>query len=282
MSNGYNYSSTDFKSLHTASHKLFESICQYLNVNSAYVARKGKDAMIVISSYNAKDVMVQEGFSIDYGDSNCQHVLSSTYHSTSNLLSDEQTKNLKFNMDEQVKGFLGVTLMDTNGKTFGTLCVLDKEEKTFSDEDVEFLKSMADVLSHLIELDETKYNMAFLNVPIVPITEGVSILTLQGIIDENRADKILRTVLEYGSKHKIDYFIVDLSGLVILDGQFPQVIVKLVQSLEMMGITTIMTGISPASAMHDGTNTQLTQLNTKTVFNLEAALHYIGFSLIES
>ncbi len=51
------------------------------------------------------------------------------------------------------------------GNVFGTLCVMDKEEKVFSEEDINYLKSMADISSDMIELDQTKYSMGFLSVP---------------------------------------------------------------------------------------------------------------------
>lgn len=48
---------------------------------------------------------------------------------------------------------------------------MDKEEKNFQ-EKILLLQSMAGILSHMIDLDETRYQMGFLSVPIIPITEG--------------------------------------------------------------------------------------------------------------
>ncbi|KHE73028.1 STAS domain-containing protein [Halobacillus sp. BBL2006] len=284
MSNRYNLASSEFHSLRTASKKLFKIISKRLNVNTAYVTRRGKTTMTVLSSYNDKEEIIPEGYSVEYGGTYCRLIISNQEDkmSTTDLTKDVLTRDLDVTPQLNVKGFLGVTLRDPSGQVFGTLCVMDKEEKDFSDDDVEFLKSMADVLSHLIELDETKYNMGLLNVPIIPITNGVSILTIQGIIDDYRAEKILRDVLNYGAQYEIDYFIIDVSGLAILDNDFPQVLIDLVQSLQLMGIETIITGISPQLAKNEVNNTQLLHLNTKTVFNLEAAMKYIGFSLIDN
>ncbi|MDQ0880050.1 signal transduction protein with GAF and PtsI domain [Peribacillus sp. V2I11] len=44
------------------------------------------------------------------------------------------------------------------GNIFGTLCVMDKEEKVFSEEDINYLKSMADILSHFIPYDRARSN----------------------------------------------------------------------------------------------------------------------------
>ncbi|ARI76448.1 STAS domain-containing protein [Halobacillus mangrovi] len=284
MSKGYNLDTSQFHSLRKASKKLFKTISSRLNVNTAYVTKRGQKEMTVLSSFNETEEIIPEGYSVEYGGTYCRIIISNedSHMTTRDLTTDVLTRNLDVTPQLNVKGFLGVTLRDTSGEVFGTLCVMDREEKDFSDDDIMFLKSMADVLSHLVELDETKYNMSLLNVPIIPITEGVSVLTVQGIIDDYRAEKILKDVLDYGAQYEIDYFIVDVSGLSIIDNDFPQVLIDLVQSLELMGIETIITGITPELAKNEVNNTQLHRLNTKTVFNLEAAMKYIGFSLIEN
>ncbi|MYL32472.1 STAS domain-containing protein [Pontibacillus yanchengensis] len=283
MSSQYNLASSEFQSLKTASQRLFNIISEHLNVNTAYVTKRGEHEMTVLSSYNEHEEIIPEGYSVEYGGTYCRLIISDDNNAmtTENLMKDEVTQQLEVTSQLDVKGFLGVTLTDSEGNVFGTLCVMDKEEKQFSDEDIHYLKSMAEILSHLIELDQTKYNMDYLTVPIIPITQGISILTIQGIIDEQRSAKIINNVLQYGSSQQIEYFIIDLSGLVILDGNFPQVIIQLVQSLQLMGIETIITGISPEIAKHEVNNIQLLQLKTKTVQNLEAALDYIGFYLAE-
>ncbi|MFD2922261.1 STAS domain-containing protein [Halobacillus naozhouensis] len=283
MVNNYNLDSSTFNSLKTVSKKMFAAISKQLNVNTAYITKKSETEMTVLSSYNHDEEIIPEGYSVEYGGTYCRLIIMNENNALNkaNLTKDEVTRQLEVTDQLQVKGFLGVTLMDLNGEVFGTLCVMDKEEKEFSEKDREYLKSMADILSHIIELDQTKYNMTFLNVPIIPITKGISILTLQGIIDSYRAEKIMQEVLSYSAEHQIDYFIIDVSGLVILDDFFPHVIVDLVKALQVMGIETIITGITPEIARHDGSNKQLIFSKVKTVPNLESALEYIGFYLLE-
>ncbi|MFG6114764.1 STAS domain-containing protein [Halobacillus sp. MO56] len=273
MPSEYNLSSSDFHSLVTASRKMFEAISKQLNVNTAYVTKRGPTAMTVLSSFNEKEEIIPEGYAVEYSGTYCRLIIGNEEDTmnTVNLTKDALTKELEVTSQLKVKGFLGVTLKYLDGEVFGTLCVMDKEEKDFSEEDIEYLKSMAAILSHIIELDQTKYNMAFLNVPIIPITHGISILTIQGIIDEVRAEKIINVVLDYGAKNDIEYFIVDLSGLVILDGTFPPVLLEIVTALEVMGIKTIITGISPEIARHELCDIQELRKKSKTVTNLESA-----------
>lgn len=281
MTNEYNLDSTEFHSLKTASKRLFKLITDRLNVNTAYVTKRGETAMTVVSSFNEREEIIPEGYAVEYSGTYCRLIInneSSVMH-TPNLERDEFTKQLEVTSQLKVKGFLGVSLTDRNGKIFGTLCVMDKEEKIFSEEDIAYLKSMAEILAYIIDLDQTKYNMDFLSVPIVPITKGIAILTLQGVIDERRAENIIQQVLEYGANQQINHFIVELSGLKIIDGDFPVTLGDLFKSIQLMGIETIITGITPAIAQQEVANEQLPHF--KTVQNLEAALSYIGFELVE-
>ncbi|SIS40480.1 GAF domain-containing protein [Salimicrobium flavidum] len=277
-------SSETFQSLKKASEKVFDLITTHLGVQTAYVAKRDSHAMTVLSSINNKEELVPEGLEVEYSGAVCRVVISGENNTlnSSNLEKDELTRELEIANDLKMKGFLGVTLRDDKGEVFGTLCVLDQEEKNFSEEDVEFLQSIANVLSYLIELDHTQFNMALLNVPILPITEGVSVLTLQGIVDEDRAAKLTADVLNYASQNSIDYFVIEMSGLVVINNEFPYVVVEIIQALKVMGIEPIMTGITPSIAMQETGTDALQKLDVKTVSSIEQALVHIGFKLIES
>ncbi len=271
--------SSTYPSLITVSKRLFKSICERLNVQTAYVTKRGKTAMTVLSSYNEKEHIIPEGYSVEYGGTYCRLIIMNEESRmfTENLMTFNQTRDLEVTPQLNVKGFLGVTLSSLQGEVFGTLCVMDKQEREFSKDDILYLKSMAEILSHLIELDKTKNNISYLNVSIIPITKGVCILPIQGVIDDQRADQIISTVLNFTAVHHIDYFIIDLSGLVILDDLFPPLFVNLVKSLELMGVKTIITGITPYLAKQESKNGELSGYVTKNVRNLESALAYIGF-----
>ncbi|MGJ9381907.1 STAS domain-containing protein [Salipaludibacillus sp. CF4.18] len=281
MPNKYNLTTNDFQSLKNVSKKMFELISEKLNVNTTYVTKRGESAMTVLSSFNKEEKIIPEGYSVKYGDTYCRLIIMNDEDAmyTENLSEDALTKELEVTSLLGVKGFLGVTLKDTNGNVFGTLCVMDREEKQFTEDDKKYLKTIAGILSHLIELDRTKYNLGFLSVPIIPITKGVSILSVQGVIDEVRSELIIQEVLNYGAEHQIEHFIIDLSGLVILENAFPSVLFDMVQALEIMGISTVITGVSPSFAKQEVNNTQLKNLNTKTVKTIESALDNIGFKL---
>lgn len=281
MQKEYSLDSTEFPSLKSVSQKMFDLIADQLDVNTAYITKRGSNEMTVISTFNKKEEIIPEGFSVEYSDTYCRKIIMNEEDAlcTEDLTKDVMTRELEVTSQLQMKGFLGVTLTDLNGNVFGTLCVMDPEEKLFSQEDVDYLKAMGEVLAHIIELDHTQYNLGFLNVPIIPVRKGISILPVQGIIDEKRAEIITRTVLEYAAAQKIEHLVIDLSGLVIVDGEFPHVFINVIHALKLMGVNILLTGISPAIARHELSNNEILKMNIHISRNLEAALEHIGFHL---
>ncbi len=123
--------------------------------------------------------------------------------------------------------------------------------------------------------------MGFLSVPIIPLTDGVSILSLQGIVDEVRSEQIISDVLHNAAESDIDFFIIDLSKLYIQDNRFPKELFTLINALYLIGVRTIITGVTPAFAHEQVDHFDLTNAKTKYVNNIQSALDYIGYHLIE-
>lgn len=269
------------ESLKAVSYKLFEVISEELEVNTAYVTQRGPKAMEVISSFNRDHYIIPEGYQVDYDGTYCRLIIQSDEEAmhTNNLGSFTLTKDLEVTEQLEVKGFLGVTLRDFYGNVFGTLCVMDKEEKEFSEDDIHFLKKMAEVLSYIIHLDNTIADIELLSVPIIPIKKGLAILSLQGNINEERSHKILEDTLSYAAKNGSHSFIIDLSQIVLLENRFPDILKNLVLGLNIMGIKVMMTGLPPWLVKMQEVRDHLTDLQTEYVMDIESALNKIGYTL---
>ncbi|MBH0168939.1 MAG: GAF domain-containing protein [Bacillota bacterium] len=283
MTDDYENEITNYYSLKSVSRKMFDLISKQLNVKTTYVTRKGKRAITVLSSFNEDEEIITEGYSVEYGETYCRLIITNegSTMKARNLMTDSRTRELEVTGELKIKGFLGVTLKDLKGNVFGTLCVMDRKEREFSEDDVNYLHSIAGILSHIIELDETKHHMGFLSVPIIPLTDGVSILSLQGIVDEVRSEQIISDVLHNAAESDIDFFIIDLSKLYIQDNRFPKELFTLINALYLIGVRTIITGVTPAFAHEQVDHFDLKNAKTKYVNNIQSALDYIGYHLIE-
>lgn len=176
---------------------------------------------------------------------------------------------------------LGVPIVYGDGSNYGTLCGIDNKPRIFKDEEVEMFQTMASLLGYVIDLDEAKSRIQSFSTPIVPIDEGVVVLPLVGEMDEIRSEIILEQVLAKSYQESIDYFIIDVSGLVIDNELVSQNIFRLTHSLKLLGAVPILTGVRPDQAIEfNKTGSEIHQLILKR--SLKEALKWIGFQLVRS
>lgn len=87
-----------------------------------------------------------------------------------------------------------------------------------------------------------------LSSPVVPVSDQIAILPLVGSIEMDRARYILEKTLLAANQLKITVLIVDLSGVVRVDSIVAEQIIKIIQSLKLVGIRSVLTGIRPEIA----------------------------------
>lgn len=112
-------------------------------------------------------------------------------------------------------------------------------------------------------------------VPIVSITDQIAILPIVGTIDDNRAGILQEQVLESAIELRLETLIIDLSGLNTTDTYIIQQLYNLFDTLTLLGIRPIVSGISPAIAQ-TLVNLGLTFGRIKSFATLKQALSHIG------
>ncbi|WP_455931133.1 STAS domain-containing protein [Priestia aryabhattai] len=119
-----------------------------------------------------------------------------------------------------------------------------------------------------------------LSVPMVPLSKGIAVMPIVGQIDTHRAQLIMETALEKGAKLQLNYLILDISGVLIVDTMVANNIIEIVKALQLIGTKAMITGIRPEIAQ---TIVSLgIELGTiKTKATLEQALAEIGFSKLD-
>ncbi|KMM39431.1 STAS domain-containing protein [Guptibacillus hwajinpoensis] len=133
--------------------------------------------------------------------------------------------------------------------------------------------------NHLMQttqsLQSEYYQSDELSVPIIKISNQVAICPIIGDIDERRGNLILERTLTESRAKKIRTLILDLSGIETLDTMMTQHLFKIVDSLELMGVEIIVTGVSSEVAI--GVVSLGLDLNALTIKqNLSDALQELG------
>ncbi len=121
------------------------------------------------------------------------------------------------------------------------------QEKQINDQMDEFLNtffiSYSKYKDELIE--KHKRLVEKLSVPLIPITSTISVLPLIGTIDYNRASIIEEQVLLEIGKVRIGTLIMDFSGVVDMEEDTINQILKVMDGVKMMGCKPLLTGIRP-------------------------------------
>jgi rsbT co-antagonist protein RsbR len=87
-----------------------------------------------------------------------------------------------------------------------------------------------------------------LSVPVVAINKNVAVVPLIGEIDTHRSQLILEVTMEESSKLKLEYLILDVTGVPVIDTMVADNLFKVIYALKLLGVETIITGIRPEIA----------------------------------
>jgi len=96
-------------------------------------------------------------------------------------------------------------------------------------------------------LEQSK-SLVEMSTPVTSIWDGVLMLPLVGIIDSRRAMDITARVLEEIAKTQATCFILDISGVAVIDTAVANYLIKITKATRLMGCETIISGLSPAIA----------------------------------
>ncbi|WP_345239253.1 STAS domain-containing protein [Pontibacillus salipaludis] len=170
-----------------------------------------------------------------------------------------------FEEDLEQQNFSAVTMLDVS-KLINPLL-----------DEVSYIFSNLIVRDHQKTMNIAQLAMEELSVPVVPITKGVAILPLIGEIDTHRAKLIMESTLKHSTDDQLDYLIIDVSGVPMIDTMVANNIFSIIQALTIMGVEASITGMRPEIAqtvISLGINFK----DINSYANMQQALEKIGFT----
>lgn len=153
-------------------------------------------------------------------------------------------------------------------------------DPTWIDDEIYFIGVQKDITEKKKQ-EEVIYDyyekMQEMSAPIVPVKDGVSVLPIVGVLNEQRYHMIASKVSTYIDESKDDHFIIDFSGLLEMDEDVVAYIYNLHDLIKITGTEVIVTGITPSVAkkMRD---LQVNFTILKTYTHVKAALKAIGYA----
>lgn len=147
--------------------------------------------------------------------------------------------------------------------------------ETFDFMTFQFSKHYYDVNIQQMNAQEQLINE--LSAPVIPITDKEAILPLIGELDSERATHIQRSTLQHCNESQYDTIFIDMSGVQNIDTIVAHHLFQLVQSLDLLGVSTVLCGMNPRVAQI-GVQLGIDFSHIKVKSTLSHALESINFN----
>ncbi|MCC9089749.1 MULTISPECIES: GAF domain-containing protein [Bacillus] len=239
-----------FRNFHDASTSILNMMSQFIDVNTLFIAKNDQNTNQIVKVLNHDEQLLEEGEELPYEKTFCK--LAVDYQDTlviPDISLDDRSRYLEVTKRLQAGSFIGVPIDFTDGTNYGTICGLDLRAQQFTEEHVYMFETMASLLSYVLELDRANRQIQQLSVPIVPVVDGVAVLPLLGDIEETRAQHILETILQESYRLSLSHLVIDVSGTKRLNEQSIQYLVSYAQTLRLLGISAVLTGVKQDLAL---------------------------------
>ena len=94
-------------------------------------------------------------------------------------------------------------------------------------------------------LNEQSEAVLAMSTPVTEIWDGILLLPIVGIVDSKRSEEIMSAVLESISRTKAREFILDISGVGLMDTAVINYLISVIKAAGLMGCNAAISGISP-------------------------------------
>lgn len=87
-----------------------------------------------------------------------------------------------------------------------------------------------------------------LSAPLIPVTDGITIMPLIGTIDTERAKLIMENLLQGAINHNSEVVLIDITGVPVVDTMVAHHIIQAAEAVHLIGAKCILVGIRPEIA----------------------------------
>lgn len=88
-----------------------------------------------------------------------------------------------------------------------------------------------------------------IGMPIVPVFDGIAVMPLVGMIDEDRISHVMDDIPKKIQQQKLEHLIIDVSGIYNIDEVVAEFLYKMNAIVELLGVTLTFTGFRPELAL---------------------------------
>ena len=97
-------------------------------------------------------------------------------------------------------------------------------------------------------IKEQSRRLMMLSTPLIPISDQVLVMPLIGMVDAQRAEQVLSTLLEGITQRQASVAILDITGMSLIDEHVAAVLVSVAKAVQLLGAQVVLTGVRPEVA----------------------------------
>ncbi|KYG60002.1 GAF domain-containing protein [Planococcus maritimus] len=242
--------SRKFQNFNDAANQVLNMLSSQMEINTLFIAENDGKTNTIKKAFNRNEELVVENSQSPLDQTFCSLAINAGQEPLwiEDIAADEGASTLPIASQFGNGAFIGIPIYYENGDVYGTICGLDKHPFHFTKQQQEMFEMMSSLLSYILELNKAQQEIQTLSSPLVPLSDGISILPIIGHITLERAYQLIDDVVMKASEG-LDFLIMDFSGITQIDPRIEQPLLDLIKALKIMGITPIITGILPTMAM---------------------------------
>jgi rsbT co-antagonist protein RsbR len=135
----------------------------------------------------------------------------------------------------------GEPILDLNGRQIGAVAIMhDVTAQRIAEQ--QSIKQAEIIRAQTLALAE-------LSTPLIPISDDVVVMPLVGVLDSQRTQQIMATLLTGISERRARVAILDITGVSVVDTYVANGLLRAARSAELLGSQVVLTGIRPEVAL---------------------------------
>lgn len=124
-----------------------------------------------------------------------------------------------------------------------------------------------------------------LSTPVLPLTDGLLIMPIVGVVDTYRAQQLTHVLLYAIREHRARIVVMDITGVPVVDSRVANHFIQSVDAARLMGAKVILTGLSPEVAqalVTVGVNLSTITTRADLQSGIEAAYRRLQYKVVRN
>ncbi|MDI1449556.1 STAS domain-containing protein [Polyangium sp. 6x1] len=104
-------------------------------------------------------------------------------------------------------------------------------------------QALAEGLARQAVIDAQEAALSALSTPLIPVTDEIVVMPLIGVLDTQRVQQAMETLLRGVTDRRARTVILDITGISVVDSQVADALVRAARAVQLLGAKVVLTGV---------------------------------------